>query len=103
MSLAVKRCRSVTDRSRLWQVDVRALVRDICCALHHAGFVFLVAAHDVIEINSILICTVDSGQRPWHGRSPVYTILNFHDPGIPYERGRKRAFVLNLNNRQLMR
>ena len=36
----VKRCRSVQDRSRLWQVDVRALVRDICCALHHAGFVF---------------------------------------------------------------
>jgi hypothetical protein len=36
----VKRCRSVKDRSRLWKVDVRDLVRDICCALHHAGFVF---------------------------------------------------------------
>jgi hypothetical protein len=36
----IKRCRSVKDRSRLWQVDVRALVRALCCARHHAGFVF---------------------------------------------------------------
>ena len=36
----VKRCRSVKDRSRLWKVGVRALVRDICYALHDAGFVF---------------------------------------------------------------
>ena len=49
---SVKRCRSVKDRSRLWQVGVRDLVRDICCALHNAGFVFPVAAHDLIEINS---------------------------------------------------
>jgi hypothetical protein len=32
----VKRCRSVKDRSRLWQVGVRDLVRDICWALHNA-------------------------------------------------------------------
>jgi hypothetical protein len=37
---SVKRCRSVKDRSRLWKVGVRARVRDICYALHHAGFVF---------------------------------------------------------------
>jgi hypothetical protein len=36
----VKRCRSVKDRSRFWQVGVRDLVRDICYALHNAGFVF---------------------------------------------------------------
>ena len=35
-----KRCRSVKDRSRLWKVGVHALVRDIYCALHHAGFGF---------------------------------------------------------------
>ena len=40
VSSSVKRCRSVKDRSRLWQMGVRALVRDICCALHHSGFVF---------------------------------------------------------------
>jgi hypothetical protein len=37
----VKRCRSVKDRSRLWKVGVRDLVRDLRCALHNAGFVFL--------------------------------------------------------------
>jgi hypothetical protein len=31
----VTRCRSVTDRSRLWQVGGRARVRALCCALHH--------------------------------------------------------------------
>jgi hypothetical protein len=36
----VKRCRSVKDRSRLWKVGGRARVRDLCCALYHAGFVF---------------------------------------------------------------
>ena len=35
-----KRCRSVKDRNRLWKVGVCALVRDSCCALHDAGFVF---------------------------------------------------------------
>jgi len=49
---SVKRCRSVKDRSRLWQAGVRDLVTDICCALHHAGFVFPVAAYDLIGINS---------------------------------------------------
>jgi hypothetical protein len=38
---SVKRCRSVKDRNRLWKVDVRDLVRDICCALHSAGFCLL--------------------------------------------------------------
>ena len=37
---SVKRGRSVKDRSRLWKVGVRTLVRDLCCALHNAGFVF---------------------------------------------------------------
>ena len=37
---SVKRCRSVKDRSRLWKVGVRDRVRDSCCALHNAGFVF---------------------------------------------------------------
>jgi hypothetical protein len=37
----VKRCRSVKDRSRLWKVGVRDLVRDIRCALPNAGLVFL--------------------------------------------------------------
>ena len=32
---SVKHCRSVKDRSRLWKVGGRALVRDICCALHN--------------------------------------------------------------------
>src|SRR5262245_47304435 len=36
----VKRCRSVKDRSRLWKVGGRDRVRDLCCALHHAEFVF---------------------------------------------------------------
>jgi hypothetical protein len=36
----VKRCRSVKERSRLWQVDGRPLVRDLGCARHHAGCVF---------------------------------------------------------------
>ena len=31
----VKRCRRVTDRSRLCQVDGRDRVRDLCCALHN--------------------------------------------------------------------
>jgi hypothetical protein len=35
----VKRWRSVTDRSRLWKVGDRDLVRDLCYALPHAGFV----------------------------------------------------------------
>ncbi len=37
---SVKRCHSVKDRSRLWQVGGRDRVRDICCALYHAGCVF---------------------------------------------------------------
>ena len=37
---SVKRCRIVKDRSRLWKVGVHDLVRDICCALHNAGFGF---------------------------------------------------------------
>jgi DDE superfamily endonuclease len=37
---SVKRCRSVKDRSRLRKVGGRDRVRDLCCALHHAGFVF---------------------------------------------------------------
>jgi hypothetical protein len=35
-----KRCRIVKDRSRLWKGGVHALVRDIYCALPHAGFGF---------------------------------------------------------------
>ena len=31
----VTRCRIVTDRICLWQEGVRALVRDLCCALQH--------------------------------------------------------------------
>jgi hypothetical protein len=50
---SAKRCRSVKDRRRLWQVGVRDLVRDTCCALHHARCIFPVAARDLIEINSI--------------------------------------------------
>jgi hypothetical protein len=33
-------------------VGVRDLVRDLCCALHNSGFVFPLAADDLIEINS---------------------------------------------------
>ena len=40
MQSSVKRCRSIKDRNRLWKGGVRDLGRDICCALHHAGFVF---------------------------------------------------------------
>jgi len=36
----VKRWRSVKDRCRLWKVGGGAWVRDRCCALHNAGFVF---------------------------------------------------------------
>ena len=36
---SIKRCRSVKDRRRLWQVGVRDRVRDLCCALHYARFV----------------------------------------------------------------
>jgi DDE superfamily endonuclease len=32
---SVKRCRIVKDRIRLWQEGVRALVMEICCALHN--------------------------------------------------------------------
>ena len=32
---SVKRCHSVKDRRRLWQVGARDLVRDNCCALHN--------------------------------------------------------------------
>ena len=28
---------AIEDRSRLWKVGVRDLVRDICCAFHHVG------------------------------------------------------------------
>jgi hypothetical protein len=38
MHSSVKRCRSIKDRNRLGKVGVRDLVRDICCALHKAGF-----------------------------------------------------------------
>jgi hypothetical protein len=32
---SVKRCRIVKDRIRLWKDGVRALVMEICCALHN--------------------------------------------------------------------
>src|SRR6195256_2474245 len=32
---SVKRCRMVKDRIRLWKNGVRALVMEICCALHN--------------------------------------------------------------------
>jgi hypothetical protein len=32
---SVKRCRIVKDRIRLWKEDIRDLVMEICCALHH--------------------------------------------------------------------
>ena len=32
---SVKRCRMVKDRSRLWQEGVRALVMELCWALHN--------------------------------------------------------------------
>jgi hypothetical protein len=32
---SVKRCRIVKDRLRLWKVDVRDLVMELCCALHN--------------------------------------------------------------------
>jgi len=32
---SVKRCRIVTDRSRLWKDGVRDLVMELCCALHN--------------------------------------------------------------------
>jgi len=32
---SVKRCRVVKDRIRLWKAGVRAVVMDICCALHN--------------------------------------------------------------------
>ncbi len=32
---SVKRCRIVKDRIRLWTQGVRALVMELCCALHH--------------------------------------------------------------------
>src|SRR5215831_13263039 len=37
----VKCCRRVKDRRRLWKVGGRARVRDLCCALPHAGIVNL--------------------------------------------------------------
>jgi hypothetical protein len=37
---SAKCCRIVKERSRLWQVGVRDMVMDICCALHNAGFGF---------------------------------------------------------------
>jgi hypothetical protein len=37
---SIKRCRSVKDRRRLWKVGVRDRVRDLCCALPYARFVF---------------------------------------------------------------
>ena len=30
-----KRCRIIKDRIRLWKDGVRALVMQLCCALHH--------------------------------------------------------------------
>ena len=36
----VQRCHSVEGRSSLWQVGSPDRVRDLCCALPHAGFVF---------------------------------------------------------------
>jgi hypothetical protein len=35
----IKRCRSVKDRRRLWQVGGRDRVRALCCAHHDARFV----------------------------------------------------------------
>ena len=35
---SIRRCRSVKDRNRLWQVGGRDLVRDCCWALDNAGF-----------------------------------------------------------------
>jgi len=32
---SVKRCRVVQDRIRLWKDGVRALVMELCCALHN--------------------------------------------------------------------
>jgi len=32
---SVKRCRIVQDRIRLWQEGIRALVMELCCALHN--------------------------------------------------------------------
>jgi hypothetical protein len=32
---SVKRCRMVKDRIRLWKEGIRALVMELCCALHH--------------------------------------------------------------------
>jgi hypothetical protein len=32
---SVKRCRIVKDRFRLWKEGVRALVMELCCALHN--------------------------------------------------------------------
>jgi len=32
---SVKRCRIVKDRIRLWKEGVRALVMELCCALHN--------------------------------------------------------------------
>jgi DDE superfamily endonuclease len=32
---SVKRCRIVKDRIRLWKAGVRALVIELCCALHN--------------------------------------------------------------------
>lgn len=32
---SVQRCRTVKDRIHLWKQGIRALVMDICCALHH--------------------------------------------------------------------
>ena len=55
MHSSVKRCRSIKDRNRRWKVGVRDLVRDICCALHHAGFVFPRGSQRFNRDN--LICT----------------------------------------------
>ena len=32
---SVKRCRIVKDRMRLWKAGIRALVMELCCALHN--------------------------------------------------------------------
>ena len=56
----VKRGRSVTDRSRLWQVGVRDRVRDLCGARHNAGFVFALGSR-FFNRDKLNSCTGFSG------------------------------------------
>ncbi len=56
---SVKRCRIVKDRLRLWKEGIRAVVMDICGALHNVR-VRLTPCQPMVESGSTQL------QRAWH-------------------------------------